>query len=318
MKRSIPLATAMIVASACCFGSIAIFVTLAQRDGAPLLSILVWRFLLGGAGLFLLAGGPAALREARGGRGWRLVALGGPPQAVINFTSLLALRWIPVATLVFLFYTYPSWIAVIAALRGTERLNGTRVAALALSLGGIAIMVGAPSARSLHPMGVALALFAALVYALYIPFIGRLSEGLSARAASALLSVGATICFVLVGLVALLGRARLSAATTQTLTLTTSFGGRAWLAILLLAGVSTVAGFVLFLNGLSILGAVRTGIVSTVELFWAALLGALVLGQPLGAGTLIGGVAIALAVMLLQIPPRKAPVTLNTVEQSVS
>ncbi|NUQ21408.1 MAG: DMT family transporter [Gemmatimonadaceae bacterium] len=317
MKRSIPLATAMIVASACCFGSIAIFVTLAQRDGAPLLSILVWRFVLGGTGLFLLAGGPAALREARG-RSWRLAALGGPPQAVINFTSLLALRWIPVATLVFLFYTYPSWIAVIAAVRGTERLNATRVAALVLSLGGIAIMVGAPSARTMHPAGVALALFAALVYALYIPFIGKLSEGVTARAASSLLSFGAAICFVLVGVVVLLFRARASAATVETLTLTASLGFRAWGAILLLAGVSTVAGFVLFLNGLPVLGAVRTGIVSTVEPFWASLLGALVLGQPLGAGTLIGGVAIALAVMLLQLPPRRGAVTMRPVEESIS
>ncbi|HEX8849927.1 MAG TPA: DMT family transporter [Gemmatimonadaceae bacterium] len=316
MKRSTPLATAMIAASACCFGSIAIFVTLAQRDGAPLLSILTWRFLLGGLGLFVLAGGPRAMRGARA-QGWRIATLGGPPQAVINFSSLLALRWIPVATLVFLFYTYPSWIAVIAAIRGTERLNGTRVAALVLSLGGIAVMVGAPDARSLHPAGVALALFAALVYALYIPFIGRLSEGLSARAASSLLAFGATCSFVIVGLIALLTRARLSAATVETLTLTTSFGGRAWLAILLLAGVSTIAGFVLFLNGLSVLGAVRTGIVSTVEPFWAALLGAVVLGQPLGAGTLVGGVAIALAVMLLQLPQRREGVTLDRPGESI-
>lgn len=317
MSRSTPLATAMIVASACCFGSIAIFVTLAERDGAPLLSILTWRFLLGGAGLFLLAGGPAALRGARG-QGWRVIALGGPPQAVINFTSLLALRWIPVPTLVFLFYTYPSWIAVIAALRGTERLNATRVVALILSLGGIAVMVGTPGTRMMHPIGVALALFAALVYALYIPFIGKLSEGLSARAASALLACGATIAFALIGLVALAARPSLPDATVQTLTLTTAFGARAWIAIVLLAGVSTIAGFVLFLNGLSVLGPVRTGIVSTVEPFWASLLGALVLGQALGARTLVGGVAIAVAVMLLQLSRPGLDVTARRIEESIS
>jgi drug/metabolite transporter (DMT)-like permease len=57
--------------------------------------------------------------------------------------------------------------------------------------------------------------------------------------------------------------------------------------------------FVLFLRGLAAIGPVRTAIVSTVEPFCAALLGAVVLGQPLSPGTLAGGGLIATAVVLL-------------------
>jgi drug/metabolite transporter (DMT)-like permease len=46
---------------------------------------------------------------------------------------------------------------------------------------------------------------------------------------------------------------------------------------------------------------VRTAIVSTVEPFWTALLGGLVLRLALGPRTLLGGVCIAAAVVLLQL-----------------
>ncbi|MFL5559871.1 MAG: DMT family transporter [Gemmatimonadaceae bacterium] len=320
MRRSAAAATLLVALSACCFGSITILVTIAQRAGAPLLTILVWRYLLGAATLALLSGGVAALASARGKR-LRLVALGGGGQAVIGFTSLLALRWIPVATLVFLFYTYPSWIAVFAVLRHSERLDGPKVAALALSLAGIALMVGAPRAQGLHPIGVALALGSAVIYALYVPFIGALSEGVTARVASAHVAAGAGLCFLLVGAcVAALGAAAptmISAATRETMTVTAQMTPAAWAATATLAVVSTALAFILFLNGLAGIGPVRTGIISTIEPFWASLLGAVVLRQRLGVETLLGGAAIAAAVMLLQFRQAR-PVTVGGVDQSIS
>ena len=71
-----------------------------------------------------------------------------------------------------------------------------------------------------------------------------------------------------------------------------------------LALVSTAGAFFLFMQGLRILGSVRTAIVSTVEPFFTALLGAWVLSQPLTRSTLIGGVMIAAAVVLLQLKSR--------------
>jgi hypothetical protein len=75
--------------------------------------------------------------------------------------------------MIFLFYTYPAWVTVIAALRGKESLTGRRLLALALSLAGIAVMVGlaGTGASSVATPGVLLALAGALLYALYIPMI---------------------------------------------------------------------------------------------------------------------------------------------------
>lgn len=294
--RSTVAATVLIALSACAFGAIAILVTLASRAGAPLLSTLALRYVLGSAALLLIAGMPA-LRVARGRVGRHLV-LGGAGQAAIAFSSLLALRWIPAATLAFLFYTYPSWIAAIAAIRGTERVGPLRAAALLLSLLGIGVMVGAPAAASLHPAGVALALGSALLYALYVPFLGTLSAGIPARASAGLVTGGAGLVFVAVGLVASL----LLGADAGELRLTLSLTAGAWWPIAALAFFSTVLAFVFFLTGLPILGPVRTAIVSTIEPFFAATLGAVVLQQPLGWGTIAGGACIAAAIILLQLP----------------
>jgi drug/metabolite transporter (DMT)-like permease len=300
-KRSQAAGTALVALSACCFGSITILVTLAIRAGAPLLSVLAWRFLLGAGMLILLAGGIGALRAAHG-RYARLIILGGGGQATIAFTSLYALRFIPVATLVFLFYTYPAWIALFAVLRGTERVGPLKVGAIALSLGGIALMVGAPSTGTLNPVGVILALAAALMYAFYVPILGQLGGDAPSRVVASLVAVGGGIAFVAVGL----GAALLPGAPREELVLTFALAPTAWAMIAALAIVSTALAFVAFLSGLAALGPVRTAIVSTIEPFWASLLGAIVLHQPLGWPTLAGGGAIAGAVLMLQLPQREA------------
>jgi drug/metabolite transporter (DMT)-like permease len=71
-----------------------------------------------------------------------------------------------------------------------------------------------------------------------------------------------------------------------------------------LQGLLGAVAFLGFLSGLRLLGAVRTAITSTVEPFWTTLLGIVVLQQPLGAGTIVGGVLIMAAVLLLQRRPR--------------
>jgi drug/metabolite transporter (DMT)-like permease len=279
-------ATGLIMISATGFGAIPILTSIAERSGASLLNALSWRYLLGTVMLAVLAGRVASLRAP-----WRkllpVLVLAGGAQAFIAFVSLSALDYIPAAPLSFLFYTYPAWVAVIAATRGTERLTPTRLLALALSLTGIGIMVGAPSVGVLHPVGVILALVSALAYALYIPLIGYYQEQLSESIAAVYSALGAGVMLLV-----------LDYFTNRA---TLALGGTAWLAIGALAFWSTAVAFTAFLRGLRVLGPVRTAIVSTVEPFWTALLGAVVLRQRLTAASLGGGVLIAAAVVLLQL-----------------
>lgn len=278
-------ATLLVTLAACSFGAIAILVTLATDTGAPLMMVLFGRYVLGGALLALVAARAGELRLDRPAA--RVLAWGGAGQVLVSIVSMSALRYIPAATLSFLFYTYPAWVAIITRVRHSEPLTPMRMFALALSLSGIFVMVGAPGAASLHPTGVALALGAAVIYAVYVPLIGALERGLPQRATATWMSLGAAAFLLPITLV--LGDMTLALHRT------------AWIAILILALVSTVVAFLAFLGGLRVLGPVRTAIVSTVEPFFTALLGAWLLGQPLTRNTLLGGAFIAAAVVLLQL-----------------
>jgi drug/metabolite transporter (DMT)-like permease len=289
-QRHLLRATLFIVLSAACFSSIAIFVTLSLRAGAPLLTVLTGRFVFGTAALLPIAGWaalrgtPAQLRRA-------LVYRAGLLQAGVVLTSGAALHWLPAATLVFMFYTYPAWVTVLMAVLGHERLTGRRAVALGLSLGGVAIMVGVPGAVALHPAGTALALAAALIFAVYLIYTNRLQVDVSPTIVSFWIAVGAGVAFLIT--------------TAVAGDLTLQIPARVWLYMAGLGFISTTLGYLLFFRGLRSLGPFRTSVVSTVEPLWAALLGWLVLTQPLTLGPLLGGMCIAAAVVLLQWPQRR-------------
>jgi drug/metabolite transporter (DMT)-like permease len=210
--------------------------------------------------------------------------IGGCGQALITYLSLHALEYIPVGPLAFLFYTYPAWVALLGAVRKTERITPVRAIALTLALAGVTIMVGAPTGN-LNPIGVLLALFSALLYSVYLPALEHVQAGIPAMIATFLLIVGAAIAFILAALLA--GDLFVPA------------GAAVWTEILVLALVSTVVAFLTLIKGLAVLGPVRTAIIATVEPFFTATLGILVLGNPLSMTTLVGGMLIAGAVLLI-------------------
>ena len=285
-------ATALVVFSACCFGASPILITIATASGAALVDVLLWRYALAAILLAIVSGGVSVVRTP-GRRAIPLLVFAGGGQALIAFTSLSSLKYIPAASLTFLFYTYPAWVAVISAIRGTERLTVAKAGALALSLAGLAFMIGTPGAGGLQPMGVALALTSALLYALYIPMIMHFGDGIHPAVTSTYATIGAAVVFAAAGV--LQGG------------LSVSFAPIAWGAIALLALFATVLAFLAFLRGLAVIGPVRTAIVSTIEPFCTATLASIVLGQAFGARTFVGGLLIAAAVVLLQLGQRASP-----------
>jgi drug/metabolite transporter (DMT)-like permease len=282
---SISRATLLIVVSALSFGSISVLTVLVTRDGVPLLTAMAWRYVIG-AVLLLAIVGVKQLDSIPRQRLVQLLLIGGFGQALITYLSLHALEYIPVGPLAFLFYTYPAWVALVAAMRRTEKLTPIRAIALTLALVGVTVMVGAPSTDKLNPIGVILALGSALLYSAYLPTLEHLQQGIPALVSTFLLVTGAAVTFVLAALFA------------GELYLPTSLP--AWLNIVVLALVSTVIAFSTLIKGLSVLGPVRTAIIATVEPFFTAMLGVAVLGNQLTTTTLVGGTLIAAAVLLIQ------------------
>jgi drug/metabolite transporter (DMT)-like permease len=282
---SVGRATLLIIVSAFSFGSISVLTVLITGAGVSLITAMAWRYVI--AALLLAA--VCDLRQVRRiprKRILQLLLIGGCGQALITYLSLRALDFIPVGPLAFLFYTYPAWVALIAAVRKTERLTPVRIFALSLALIGVTIMVGGPLAEPLNPIGVALAVCSALIYSAYLPALEHVQEGIPALLSTFFLVAGAAAAFTIVASL----RQDFYVPPHQTV----------WTNILILAFISTVIAFAALIKGLAVLGPVRTSIIATVEPFFTAILGVVVLGSQFSVATLIGGVLIAAAILTIE------------------
>ncbi len=277
-------AAAYIVLAASAYAALSIVTTLAGRVGVGMLTLMAWRYAIAAPILLGIAGRRAFSVAPL--RALALVALGGIGQAIVTYFSLSALQWLPAASLGFLFYTYPAWVAVFAALTGSERLTAVRIGALAFALFGITLMVGAPWNLTLPWSGVWRALAAAVVYALYIPLLHRLRGPLDPATASTFIIAGAAAIFLVLA--------------WRTTGLVTNMTPYTWALAAFLAVYSTVVSFLTFLRGLEVLGPVRSAILSTTEPLFTAILALVVLSQPLGMPTILGGACILSAIVILE------------------
>jgi len=268
------------------FACVSILTSVAMRTGLSLSGVLTWRYLLSAVALVTWVGVRGQQKRMRPKDAMLWMVVGGGGQALMVYLALSSLAFITAGTLAFLFYTYPVWVTLVQAARGAEKLDGRRALALALSFGGTAVMVGMPAMGSNAMRGVALAISAAVLYGLLIPTMQWMQKDWPIAVTSAYSKVGAAACFLI--------------ASSWDQSFRFALPGSVWAAILALALWSTVLPSVFFLMGLMRLGPVRTAIISTVEPFLTALLGAVVLGQPLTVRTIAGGAAIVTAVIVLQ------------------
>ena len=284
-RSAVATGTAAALGAALGFASVSIITSLALAEDLPLAGVLTWRYALASV---MLLGWLAAT-------GWvvpsrrdlpRLLIIGGVGQGIIVYMALSSLRYITPATLGFLFFTFPAWVAIVQAVRGAEALNRRRVLALALALVGVVVMVGAPQAADLDWRGVSLALGAAFLYGMFIPLLRWLQADNSITLTTTWTKIGAALMHV--------------AVWGWQGGVTASLSGRAWLLIGALAFFSTVLPSLFFLKAINVIGPVRTAIVSTVEPFLTALLAVLILSQGLTLATIIGGALIGAAVWILQ------------------
>lgn len=268
------------------FAAVSILTSLAMRAQVSLSTVLTWRYVLSAVILVVWVG----VRGQRRRMGWnesvRWMVVGGGGQALMVYLALSSLAYITAGTLAFLFYTYPVWVTIVQTARGAEMLDRRRVSALVLSFAGTVVMVGSPAMGTVAWRGVGLAIAAAVLYGLLIPAMQWMQKDWPVLVTSAWSKIGAALCFLVM--------------STGDRTFQLALPPAAWAAIITLTVWSTVLPSVFFLMGLMRLGPVRTAIVSTIEPFLTALLGAAVLGQPLTARTLAGGVSIVAAVIVLQ------------------
>ena len=275
------------VLSAAAFGSLAIFGKQAYAGGLGVVGVLTVRFALAAPLLVGLA--LAARRSLRLGRPavLRLLALGGVGYAIQATLFFNALARIPAGTAALLLYLYPALVTAGAVALGRSRLDRATVAGLVLSLAGIVLVLGLPG-EPLDPVGVALGLASACWYTCYILVGEYLLRGVDPLAASAYVSSGAAGTFLAAALV--VGGRGLAGATPS-----------AYAAGAAMAVVGTALAIAAFLAGMARVGSAWASIASSFEPVFTVALGVAVLGDRLGPGKVVGGLAVVAGAVLLPL-----------------
>jgi drug/metabolite transporter (DMT)-like permease len=278
----------LVLLSAVGFGSIALFARIAYATGVSPTMLLAWRFLVAVA---ILA--PVVwlrrlpLPRGRALAGFALMGMLYTAQSQCYFTALMHASSGLVGLLL---YVYPVLVTLIALALGWEKLDRRMLVLLLTAIAGLAVMLGGNLQGK--PLGIALGILAAGIYAVYITIGGRVTQGTDPLAAT-----------LVVMTTAALGNGGFAMAAGDAL----PADAQAWLAIAAIALFSTVVAICTFLVGIKYIGPARASIVSTLEPVVTICLGVLFLGESVTPQQLVGGAMVLAAVASLAQRPKTEP-----------
>jgi drug/metabolite transporter (DMT)-like permease len=295
---------ALCLLSAACFGTMGVFGKLAYDAGVSPAALLLLRFTMAAALLTALlvlrpglragrlgspapSGSPARMRRPL----LAALALGAIGYATPSTFYFSALTRIDASLVALVLYTYPALVTLAAALLGRDRLTPARTAALVVaSCGTLLVLLGAGALR-FDPIGVALAMAAALTYTGYVLMADIAVHQLPPVLLTALVMAGAAL--------ALTARAVLTGGVSLHL------GLAGWFWVTCMAVVSTVVGMLVFFAGLRRTGPSTASILSTFEPVTTTTLAALVLHELLTPVQLAGALLVLCSVAVVQLlrPP---------------
>jgi drug/metabolite transporter (DMT)-like permease len=285
----------------CClaWGSTWLAVAVGLRDLPPLL-FAGTRMALAGALLL-----PLALRGGGFPRGRGLVRLLGLGllQITLPYGLLfVAQQWTPSGLTAVLFASFPLWVALLARAVLREPLTPLRALAVVLGVGGVAVLqapaLGAVDASPRLALASGLALLASVTAALANVLQKRLAGTWTPVVLTCVQTLGA-------GAALLLASALLEAGRPA------AFTPRALGAIAYLAAVGTVLSYLCLYWLLPRVPLAVVGTIPLVDTTLAVVLGAAVLGEPVGWNLLAGGALVLAAAALASRPAGAQPSTVK-------
>jgi DME family drug/metabolite transporter len=279
------------------WGTLGFFAKILYAEGVSFEALVAVRALLGWVAMLLfvlITRGARSLRIE--GRDFLfLVPLGLVGIGAFYLLYFFTVRESTVGTAAILLYSSPAFVVLLAWIFLKEPLGVLRTLALALTFGGIFLVVGGydPAALEMSPLVLATGLLSGLTYGLYSifgkPVAGRLDP-------SVILSYALGLGAVLLMLFAL--------PTFDTLV---GLSSSSYALLFVLAVVHTTLAFGLYTAGLKRLDAGQAAIVATVEPVVAGAVGVILLGEALTAPKVFGALLVLAGAALVQARLEKTP-----------
>lgn len=275
---------ALVIGSACCFGSLGVFGKLAYRLGLTTPQLLSYRFALAALLLWLAV---IVIRQDLPPRSSLigLAIMGGAGYVGQSAAYFSALHYIPASTTALLLYTFPVVVTLLATLLFHEPLGWTKIGAVALAFIGTMLVVQV-QLNAAPTIGIVLGLTSAAVYSGYILFGSRLLPGIPPVSATATIATAAAIVWS--GFAAATGQLAVNWTPSR---------------VALLAGfavIGTTIPVLAFILGLRLVGASRAAILSTLEPASSVLMAVVILGEGANPIQYLGGAFILGSVVVLE------------------
>ena len=195
-------------------------------------------------------------------------------------TTLIFLYPVLVAIIMVFLRVVPSWPVWLA---------------IASTFGGVIIMTQGSGGESINPIGVALSLGSALVYALFIVIINR------SKAIAEISNTLLTFYALTIGAIVFMGKISFSG-TAITAGITTSGD---WLNLLGLALLPTIVSTATLAIATRNIGATKASVLGVFEPITAILVGTLMFGEPLTTNIVVGiGIAIVAVTFMISATKR--------------
>jgi len=267
--------------SAVCFGLIPIFARFAYANGVSVQGLLFVRFLSAFIlmGIFLQL--TSEIHIPARNQFWTLMALGGIVYslgAILYFTSFL---YIPVSAAVLIANAYPAFVIAGSLALKWEKLSVPIIFSLLVALIGLVLLVDPVLSGSI--IGILMAFFTGITYAVYVLVNTRLLKGLTGELNAFYLIGASSVSFGIFGLL------------TGELNFAWNF--EAWLWAMVISLVCTALAITMLLRALRILGPSRTSILGTLEPATAVIAASIIFNESLSIAQWIGGLLILLAMI---------------------
>jgi drug/metabolite transporter (DMT)-like permease len=270
--------------SAAGFGVMSILALYAYEDGVSVPMALFLRFLLAALLFFLLLLVKREPLRITKQQALALFCLGGVLYTLQSLSFFSSVQHISPSLAALLLYTFPVFVAVLSYFVEKEALKKKTVLAMLLSLAGLVMVLGT-SYDAIRPLGVVLALSAAVCYSVYIVVGNRVVKGLSPYVTSAYISLFAACATFFVAQAN--GGIRLD------------FGAQGWFALLGIVCFSTVLAIGCFFRGLQLIGSTRASVLSMLEPVVTIGFSAMLFSESLTGLQILGGAAVLLGAVLI-------------------
>ena len=222
----------------------------------------------------------------------RMALLGVLGLAAANYFYYLAIQKTNVATAITVQYTAPIWVLLYMVLRGLQKPTFERLAAVGLSVIGIAVAIGVFSSGGMHlkPLGVTAAMLAAFSCAFYNISGHNVMETHDNWIVVFYMTLTASVFWLLLN--------------PPWRIFSIHYSSEQWLFLAFFAVVSMLIPFSFYFAGLKYLEPTRAIVASCLEPIFAILIAAVALHETVRPSQAVGMLMVLAGIVMVQLPEK--------------